>query len=376
MKRTEKYIEKVIIKKYNNGMSGYDISHELNIKYGTIYKILNRNSVKIRPVSILTKKQETQIIDLYNKKYSGYDISKKLNIKYGTIYLCLKRNKIITRTQSQIKRKYEIDDNCFDYIDTEWKSYFLGLIYADGYIRNNTVSVSLHKKDRHILQTLNKFIFKNKPLIYVIPKIFINKKTNAIVHASPQYKLQITNKKIANRLRELGIFQNKSLTIKFPNDSMIPPHMMSHFIRGYFDGDGCVQKRRWGQRFDIISSQEFCIKLNDWILKNLQINSKIVPHGKVYRVIICNKKDIYKIHQFLYNNSSLFLIRKYKIFKSIIDNINWEKVNRINYSKYKYVTFDKRRNTWIVQKKENRKMKVYGYFKNENDAGYLAKTLY
>jgi len=39
-------------------------------------------------------------------------------------------------------------------------------------------------------------------------------------------------------LLKLGLTPRKSLTIEFPKN--VPNQYLSHFIRGYFDGDGCV----------------------------------------------------------------------------------------------------------------------------------------
>jgi hypothetical protein len=39
-------------------------------------------------------------------------------------------------------------------------------------------------------------------------------------------------------LTRLGAVKNKSLILEFPQ--FITPKLLSHFIRGYFDGDGCI----------------------------------------------------------------------------------------------------------------------------------------
>lgn len=53
-------------------------------------------------------------------------------------------------------RKYKLNENYFDKIDIEEKAYFLGLLYADGYIftlrSNKYVRLQLQKIDKHILE--------------------------------------------------------------------------------------------------------------------------------------------------------------------------------------------------------------------------------
>lgn len=51
------------------------------------------------------------------------------------------------------------------------------------------------------------------------------------------YQVDITSEKMFNDLCTLGCVPNKSLILKFPK---IQEQFVPHFIRGYFDGDGCV----------------------------------------------------------------------------------------------------------------------------------------
>ena len=50
--------------------------------------------------------------------------------------------------------------------------------------------------------------------------------------------MQISNSTISKDLENLGMVANKSLILAFP--TFISKELMPHFIRGYFDGDGCV----------------------------------------------------------------------------------------------------------------------------------------
>lgn len=57
-----------------------------------------------------------------------------------------------------MNRKYLLNKNLFKIIDSEWKAYFLGLIFADGNIQKDRyrLTLSLSKKDKEILQKLSK----------------------------------------------------------------------------------------------------------------------------------------------------------------------------------------------------------------------------
>jgi hypothetical protein len=51
------------------------------------------------------------------------------------------------------------------------------------------------------------------------------------------YRLQIGSREWFEDLACLGFTQNKSKTLQFPG---MPSEFLGHFVRGYFDGDGCV----------------------------------------------------------------------------------------------------------------------------------------
>ena len=81
----------------------------------------------------------------------------------------LKRNGYEAKSASELKRKYPIQEDFFDVIDTEEKAYVLGLLYADGYNNTdrNSVSLSLKESDKEILEKVTSLIQPTKPLSYL-----------------------------------------------------------------------------------------------------------------------------------------------------------------------------------------------------------------
>src|SRR5271155_4421936 len=60
-----------------------------------------------------------------------------------------------------VKRKYPVNDNFFEDIDTEEKAYYLGLLFADGCNhsgRVNKIELSLAKQDVYILERLSQLL--------------------------------------------------------------------------------------------------------------------------------------------------------------------------------------------------------------------------
>lgn len=121
----------------------------------------------------------------------------------------------------------------FDTIDTEEKSYSLGFIYADGHVRKRTLILALKESDHKQLEKFKLFMRSESPVKLVTKKI--KSKEYPAVH------IEFTDEHLAARLTELGIVKGRpafQATI-----SAIPNALTHHFIRGFFDGDGCADKR-------------------------------------------------------------------------------------------------------------------------------------
>ena len=142
------------------------------------------------------------------------------------------------------------------------------------------------------------------------------------------YTLRIGSHEIYNDLFKLGLYQNKSLTVEFPK---IPKKYLSHFVRGYFDGDGCIYfERRKGKSGQLIvkrirtiftSGSNNFLKIMNNVLIDLGIeNGKLYLSKRSYQLVY-NNKDSIKIFKLMYSNAGLnsFFMRKFKIFKDYFE---------------------------------------------------------
>ena len=140
--------------------------------------------------------------------------------------------------------------------------------------------------------------------------------------------IRIYDKQMVEDLKENGVIPNKSHIIKFPNlkkDLIIP------FIRGFFDGDGCLQlnRQRECHRFDFAcASIDFVNQLRSVLYNDYNINSYIIKDGNIYRLNIRGLTNAYLFGSLIYDNSTIYLDRKYNKFYNIIKEYNIE--NRIH----------------------------------------------
>ena len=258
----------------------------------------------------LTHKEKTELFTKYESgKYTGADLAKEYPISLTAINGLLRRNGYKSKSQSELQRKYNIDETFFDVINTEEKAYFLGFLYADGCnaTNRNAVILSLKEDDKEILEILNSLLQPEKPLGHT---------------KSGQATLLISNKHISQRLIELGCHRAKTYTLVFPSEKQVPKHLVRHFVRGYFDGDGWVGKKA----ISIVSTLNFCNSLAEILNQELNVNSYIrarFPERKNnIRQLEINHKQARTFLKWIYNDSAIYLQRKYDRYLKQIEYEN------------------------------------------------------
>lgn len=215
------------------------------------------------------------------------------------------------------KSRTIFDKNIFDTIDTEEKAYWLGFIYADGNISSHKEGVkkrysfelSLSNNDINHLKKFKEFIKSNKEL-----KV----STAGNLYKYLRCRICISNKHLWNVLNSYGCVPKKSLTLKFPKISIFfSKDLIRHFIRGYFDGDGCISynnKSHTEMSISLLGTKDFLEELQ----RNLPLEkeNKIYKekNKKVYQLSFQRSRGIY-ILNYLYKDAKIYLDRKYKRYK-------------------------------------------------------------
>ena len=246
---------------------------------------------------------------------------------------------------------YYYNDNFFKNIDSEEKAYFLGLLYADGYINdigyNCYVELTLQTEDEYILK---KFL----------SSLESNRKIKIIKKKKYQYsRIIINSKKIVNDLKNMGCTNKKTHTLIFP--TKINDKYVHHLIRGFFDGDGCIWRVNNTNTFHMqfTGNVDFLNGIENFLIKNLNVDKK-----KHYSPCNKNRKDniralkyggnqiVSKIFELLYDNSTIYLNRKYFKFLDAKNNIK-EKNHIVSYNGIIYDSYNKSKLIDIIQNTTN-----------------------
>jgi len=220
-----------------------------------------------------------------------------------------------------MRKKYTFDERFFDHIDSEEKAYILGFLYADGYNDESrgVITLSLQEADKEILDKISVVIKNTKPLQLIDMKKYHKGKSH-----QNQYRLNLCSRHMSQLLSKLGCYQNKSCSCKFP--SVVSDTLLRHFLRGYFDGDGCVsytinKQRRPCGSVSFVGSKYFCHSFSDH-LDTLEINST-VSYSKKYdkqirRLAFGGRNQLIKFYDYIYKNATIYLARKKNKFDEFI----------------------------------------------------------
>jgi len=155
----------------------------------------------------------------------------------------------------------------------------------------------LAEKDRSHLEKLRNALSATHP-IKTYPPTGYGKK--------PYCRLIITSPLLCQALTKLEIVERKTFTLKFPKLSAA---LRRHFIRGYFDGDGCWAKSKKsasGFTMKICGNYGFL----QTVATELQLNHSFIHQHKTIFVLEKSGKDVLRLMDHLYRESTISLERK------------------------------------------------------------------
>lgn len=315
-------IKDKLIKDYIPGETSIkSLAEKYNVNcYSTVSKVLGENGIKIIKPKLVPRNTIIEAAKYYSdNQISIINCAKKFKIGKNTLYNYLKENNLI-KNDKNYQKDITYDKNFFDSIDTEEKAYWLGFIMADGYTKldkNNNptqMTIEISKKDINLLDAFKKSIKSN----YIIRERSRKTCTGKI---SETCSITISSHHLTKQLISYGVVPNKTY-IGFINEEIFNDNedLIFHYLRGYSDGDGTINKRKGNYVFKlVIKSKSILNTITNWIKKYCNIDPKITVWEDAYRLSIQNKKDYFIFLEKLYKNANIYLDRKYQNYLSHID---------------------------------------------------------
>ncbi len=202
-------------------------------------------------------------------------------------------------------------EDYFDNIDSEAKAYFLGFIITDGNVfkpkdgnGQASISITQSSSDEYILE-----MFKKE----------LNANTSIAHDGRGCSQFAVRSDLIASSLEKYGVVENKTLNTQLPK---ISDTYMPHLIRGILDGDGNIsahllESNRFLHNLSFCGTHKLMQDISDYLSDELGVKNKTVYDYKdrhLSEVKWGSIHDMRTICDWMYNNATLYLKRKYNIY--------------------------------------------------------------
>lgn len=267
--------------------------------------------------------------------------------------------------------KYKYNKDYFSKIDTPDKAYWLGFLYADGsinrYYQNDklksmTLELGLSYKDKEHLEKFKQCLDTNIPIFEKVNRI-----------KGKEYKsvrIQLNNTKICYDLCDLGCTPSKTYDIKFPTYDIVPREFMRDFIRGFFDGDGCISITEMNNKPHIVTNitgmSDMLQSISDFLISEqiIRVKPKIRKDERrefTYSLFIYGTDTNKEFLDYLYQDANVYLDRKYNQYLDFYKDYDDKTEKRGVY-------YDKHNKAYIASIYINGKRKRIGQYDNIDDA--------
>lgn len=288
----------------------------------------------MKKAKIFVPDEIEDIVARYLKMETVEKIRKYYKVRTDIIKNILIENGITIRKSSEYfdasgmsrNKKYNYDEHYFENIDSPIKAYWLGFIYADGSVnprvgkmggtKGGTFEFTLKESDKYVLENLRYDMNANIPI--TSRSVFL-KETGKTYNA---VRLVFSSISIVNDLIKHGCVPNKSLILNFPEHIDALYHR--DFIRGYFDGDGCI--RYYENRnfhMSMQGTEEFLNSVKKILEKEgIKCSSVQTTKSKVHVIQFTGRDNLSKIFDYFYEGADRFLDRKRNEFIKSIHNYN------------------------------------------------------
>lgn len=273
-----------------------------------------------RALTDLTKEELDELTSLY----SDAEISRSFGLSRTAATHARKKHGVLSYAQKKGERKYSdvyeakpgakrvfsyrksgANENFFSDIDSPRKAYWLGLIAADGWIvrehnEPKGFAIALKEADSYLLEHFA------EDLGY--PGLLRKEReTNNL------WQIKLTAKNAAVHLMKAGVPPKKSLIVEAPK---LPHSLFIFWLRGYFDGNGSISKRKNSIEAKITTGSKLLAEQLKEFLNKEHIYPTLDGVDKEYNLRMYSKNALH-FGELIYANASEdvpCLLRKRDLF--------------------------------------------------------------
>lgn len=182
---------------------------------------------------ILTDKDEELLIKLYhaNKKFE--------EIAMITGFPHRKIRSFYNKNNMPLVKRYSLNSNYFEKIDTEQKAYWLGYLYCDGFVGSGKYNnIVLSSIDKNVIEDFIRDL-DFKGIIPTNTVIADYKRKSTSFAQSDLYEIRFSDKVMKKSLKERNFIPHRKQS-KFLNINNISKKLLIYILYGMWDADGYV----------------------------------------------------------------------------------------------------------------------------------------
>lgn len=177
----------------------------------------------------LTPAQREDVVFRYLNGENGGNVAREYGVDRTNVYTLLRARGISKRFN--VRPTYDFDRRYFAVLDTETKAYWAGFLLADGGVNSlGAIALRLGEKDRTHLEAFAAAIGGGHPITDCQAE-----------DGRTLVTVRLHSREMMRDLAVYGIIPRK--TFGHPCPTGIPAKGIRHFLRGYFDGDGCITEK-------------------------------------------------------------------------------------------------------------------------------------
>lgn len=245
---------------YQDGLSMRAIAAMIGCSETTVSVYVRSRMNTRKKTGKFTFLEMASIVQRYNGGESSVCIASDVGCTPKAVCDILRLHQVTVKDGGRAcYRKHQFNQHFFDHINTEAKAYWLGFITADGNLskRGHAICIGLAAIDE---AHLRKFC---ADIGYAGPISHEYSKKNG--KSYPRVSVRVSSKKMHEALQALGLYPNKSLTVR--PCPCIPTHLLRHYWRGVFDGDGSIH-------ISAINRHAASLVGSEWICRGFELFCK------------------------------------------------------------------------------------------------------
>jgi hypothetical protein len=272
-----------------------------------------------------TAQQWDALIERYIAGEPVYKLAEGVGVSAKLVWLRLQERGIQTRGLSESHRRYACRHDFFRDVRTEAQAYWLGFLAADGSVSHRYVSIGLAAKDRdHLVRFLDSIGSAHK----IEDKVY-RLHWKGAEKEYPSCRVSIASPEMVNDLASYGIVPRKCQSVPWPT---LPDDLLPHYLRGYFDGDGCFSIKRSQILFRMIGNAAFLSDCQQFLMDacRLSVTNLMAAYGSSGLRVLSYKGggQVARIAALMYQDATIYLPRKRDLIADLLTHPERRGVDR------------------------------------------------